>query len=150
MLIKLMPVEGSRPPELLLHGNRVERKGKSGLRHAEVRVQSSLLRTCQTMRWLRSALARKGCSFMGGSSPSSVSPSSSPVHRDIALVCRPAAGITMMFLSVTCSKLTHPKVDVAFSSAHHQHGLGSFLSCGICCLVTCCFSSTGRRWSCVT
>lgn len=44
---------------------------------------------------------------------------------------------------------THSKVNVAFSSTHYQHGLVSFLSWDICCLVTCWFSST-YGWRCMT
>lgn len=52
--------------------------------------------------------------------------------------------------STACTKLTHPEVDVSLSSAHHQHRLVSFLSGGICQLVTCCFSPAGHRWNRVT
>lgn len=58
-------------------------KGKSNP-GSEFSPQSSLARTCQTMRWLRSALP---CSFMGGSSPSSTSPSSSPKHTQRHPIC---------------------------------------------------------------
>lgn len=86
VLIKLAPAEGSRPPELLLQAGGFERKANQasgGAGGSEVRVQSSLARTCQTMRWLRSALARGVCSFMEGSSPSSASPSSSPILKSM-------------------------------------------------------------------
>lgn len=54
-----------------------------------------------------------------------------------------------MSLDDALQELTHPKVDVAFSPAHHQHGLVSVLSSSICCLVGPCLPSAGRRWSCV-
>lgn len=47
-------------------------------------------------------------------------------------------------------KLTHSEVDVAFSSAHHQHGLPFFLSGHVWGLVSCGLSSTGHRWVWVT
>lgn len=146
VLIKLAPAEESRPPELLLQAGGFERKANQG---SEVRDQSSLTRTCQTMRWLRSALARRGCSFMGGSSPSSASPSSSPEHirRHRVLLYSYCSHDSDRFYPAHVKELTHPEVDVAFSSAHHQHGLGSFLRCGICCLLTCCLSCTRRRWN---
>lgn len=74
VLIKVVAAEGSPPQQQIW--------GKRQIRPKGVRIQSSLTRTCQTMRWLRSALARKGCSFNGGSSPSSFSPSSSPEERN--------------------------------------------------------------------
>ena len=53
-------------------------------------------------------------------------------------------------VSISWSQLTHSEVNVAFSSAHHQHGLASLLSCGICGPVSGCLSSAGCRRNCMT
>lgn len=146
VLIQLVSEEGGggRPPERL-HGSAFGLKGKSGFRG-----QSSLFRICHTMRWLRSAFAWEGCSFMGGGSPSSPSTSSSPEdeQRDGTLVSKSPV-MTAGVLPSTCSTLTHPEVDVALSPAHHQHGLGSFLSRGICRLLPRCLPPAGSRWICM-
>lgn len=69
-------------------------------------VLSSLAETCQTMRWLRSASARKGCSFMGASSASSASPPSSPAdtqgHVD------PNCPLDLVLLCLCSRWWTHP------------------------------------------
>lgn len=100
-----------------------------------VSAESHPIMSCHTMRWLRSALA---CSFMGASSLSSASPSSSPKHNT-------SVSVTVVIRTICSSSvpsLTHPEVDIAFSATHHQHGFISFLSWDVCCLVTRCFSST--------
>lgn len=141
VLIYLVPP--TTPP--FLWSNR--KKGKLDLRRPVGWVQSSLTMTCQTMRWLRSALVRKGCSFKVGSSTSLASPSSSPAEKQrqvhLNSLCHRAPGCA------TVQKLTHPEVNVAFSPAHHQHGpASSFLNwTGV---VSRRLPSTGRWGICMT
>lgn len=145
-------------------------RGGGSKANSEVAVQSPLVMTCHTMRWLRSAL---GCSFTVCSTPSAASPSSSPgdtsittqLHlwkvtpkalflldtvlntaedREDLLILYTFKYQTQPFV-LSYSALTHPEVYVTFSAAHHQRGLGSFLRRGVCRLVARCFSSARRR-----
>lgn len=88
-------------------------------------VQSWGVATCQTMRWLCSAVV--GCRSAVGSDKPSSSPPSSPAEEEEEDESneRRARWRRQSFAPETTSPgfsdtLTQPEVDVAFASAHHQ------------------------------